>query len=279
MLVVEDIKALQDCLKQSNGKTIGFVPTMGALHRGHVRLVELAKQKCDIVVCSIFVNPVQFNKESDFVNYPNTFNEDIKMLEDAQCDLVFSPSAKEMYPSEPKTGIDFGSLGEVMEGEHRPGHFRGVGIVIERFFELINPDFAYFGEKDFQQLAVIKFLTKKLNLKTKIVGVPTVREKSGLAMSSRNLRLSEAEKAAAAAISEALKYVSENKKNHSIEELAEYFKLTINQKEHLELEYFEIADMTTLKPIKNWTDSVSAVACTAVIVGPVRLIDNMTIIN
>lgn len=279
MQLFKDIESLQRHLKQHSGKTIGFVPTMGALHMGHMALIESANQQADITICSIFVNPIQFNKQNDFDNYPKTLNEDIKQLEAHNCDILFCPSTEEMYPAPVEKEFDFGAMATIMEGEHRPGHFRGVAIVIERFFELIHPDYAYFGEKDFQQLAVVKALTKQLGLSTKIIGVKTMREASGLAMSSRNLRLSEVEKQAAALIYKGLMYIKENQTNQSVQEIKQAYKAMINASEYLETEYIEIADGNTLQIITDWTTSDYVVAFTAVNVGEVRLIDNMTIIS
>ncbi|MDF1672152.1 MAG: pantoate--beta-alanine ligase [Vicingaceae bacterium] len=279
MLVVNTIEELQLFFEQQKGKSIGFVPTMGALHKGHVSLVEFSQQKCDITVCSIFVNPIQFNKQDDFTNYPKTLESDLKHLEAAKCDVVFCPSAQEMYPNKIEKDFDFGILSSVMEGEHRPGHFNGVAIVIERFFEIINPDFAFFGEKDFQQLAVVKEVAKQTGFNTKVMGAPTVREASGLAMSSRNLRLSEDEKIAAANISSELKYITLNKTAFNPQELKANYRDKIDANPFLKTEYIEIADGNTLLPVINWEDSDYPIAFTAVNVGEVRLIDNMTIIN
>ena len=279
MLVISTIKDLQLFLKQQKGKALGFVPTMGALHQGHISLIELSKQKSDFTICSIFVNPIQFNKQNDFVNYPKTLETDLAQLKAANCDVVFCPSVEEMYPEKIEKEFDFGELATVMEGKHRPGHFNGVAIVIERFFEIINPDYAFFGEKDFQQLAVIKELTKQLGTKTKIVGAPIIREQSGLAMSSRNLRLTEPEINAAANISKQLKYIATNKSHYSPSELKTKYQNEIDSNPYLATEYIEIADGNTLEPILNWEDSKYPVVFTAVNVGAVRLIDNMTIIN
>ena len=279
MLVVNTIEELQLFFEQQKGKSIGFVPTMGALHKGHVSLVEFSQQKCDITVCSIFVNPIQFNKQDDFTNYPKTIDSDLKYLEAVECDVVFCPSAQEMYPNKIEKDFNFGILSTVMEGEHRPGHFNGVAIVIERFFEIINPDLAFFGEKDFQQLAIVKEVAKQTGFKTKIIGVPTVREVSGLAMSSRNLRLSEDEKIAAANISKELQYIILNKNAFTPQELKINYRNKIDANQFLKTEYIEIADGNTLLPVINWEDSDYPIAFTAVNVGEVRLIDNMTIIN
>ena len=205
MLVFSQIVALQSFLKESAGKTIGFVPTMGALHQGHLSLIKASQDQSDITICSIFVNPIQFNKKEDLEGYPRHTEEDLEMLKSVNCEVVFVPSIEEMYPSAHQKQFDFGKLGEVMEGEHRPGHFNGVAIVIERFFNIIHPQFAFFGEKDFQQLAIIKELAKQLNSSTKIMGCPIFREENGVAMSSRNERLSNEERAQAKVIFESLR--------------------------------------------------------------------------
>lgn len=279
MIIFNTTEQLQAFLKENAKKTIGFVPTMGTLHLGHLSLIKKAKKKCDLVICSIFINPIQFNKQEDLDNYPKNFNADTQQLQEISCDVLFYPSVKEMYPTKVEKKFDFGALATVMEGEHRSGHFNGVAIVIERFFEIINPDFAYFGEKDFQQLAIIKVLTKQLGCKTKIISGKIIREISGLAMSSRNQRLNNEEKDAAADIYKTLCYVSAHKKDFSINKLKKYFKTKIDANPFLKLEYFEIADGNTLQPIKKWEESNYPVAFAAVNVGNVRLIDNMTIIN
>lgn len=280
LLKFDSIKPLQEYLEVNPNKTIGFVPTMGALHKGHISLIKNAQLNCDIVVCSIFVNPKQFNKQQDLDNYPNTIERDLKNLEECNCDIVFVPSVLEIYPkNSTEKSYDFGSLATEMEGEHRPGHFDGVAQVIERFFQIINPDYAFFGEKDYQQLAIVRALTKQLNLKVKIIGCPTVREPSGLAMSSRNERLTEEEKKAASKIFKCLKYISENKEKYSVKEIKQYFINNIDNDPHLKTEYFEIADSITLKKIKDWKECGQPIAFTAVNVRDVRLIDNITINN
>ncbi len=277
MLIFKEIKELQDYLTNQKGKTIGFVPTMGALHEGHVSLIRASKQQSDITVCSIFVNPTQFNKKDDLDNYPRNNEVDIKKLELANCDLVFLPSVKEMYPAKVVKSFNFGALEKVMEGEHRPGHFNGVALVIERFLEIINPDFAFFGEKDYQQLAVVKTLAQQLNFKTKIIGCKIIREKNGLAMSSRNERLSKNEKNIASVIHQTLLFVKENYDTQPIDLLKQKAIDSINNNKELAVEYFEIANKKTLQA-DNITKE-NAVAFVAVNVGDVRLIDNMTIID
>jgi len=279
MQIFTKVKDIQDYLTKFNTKSVGFVATMGALHDAHISLVDRSKQENDLTICSIFVNPKQFNKTEDLNNYPRKVEADLIKLKKAKCDLVFIPSVDEMYPNSLEKGFDFGVLSEVMEAKHRPGHFNGVAIVIERFFEILNPTRAYFGEKDYQQLAIIKALVKQINSPVKIIGCPIFREKNGLAMSSRNQRLTAEEKKLANEISKGLKYIVKNKNLCSIQELKDYFMNKMLEHEQFETEYIEIADQSTLKPIKNWEEAKKHIVFTAVIVNGVRLIDNMTINN
>lgn len=279
MLVFEKVDELQSYLQNCKQQLIGFVPTMGALHEGHLSLIQASKNKTDITVCSIFVNPIQFNKKEDLDNYPRNTETDLQLLKNSHCDVVFIPRVEEMYPNQQFKEYDFGKIGEVMEGEHRPGHFNGVGNVIERFFEIIQPDFAFFGEKDFQQLAIVKELARQLKSKTQIIGCPIYREKNGLAMSSRNERLSIEERQNAKIIYESLSQIKHEFKSHSVEEAKNHFKITVNQQHPFKVEYIEIADGNTLQSINHWNESDYCVAFTAVNVGNVRLIDNMTIFN
>ncbi len=279
MLVFKTVREIQTYLKKTQSESVGFVATMGALHNGHISLIETSKKQNTLTICSIFVNPKQFNNPEDLMKYPRNIEADLEMLASANCDVVFIPSVEEMYPYQVQREFNFGILSNVMEGLHRPGHFNGVAIVIERFFEILKPDVAYFGEKDFQQLSIVKALVKQLDISVKIVGCPIIREKSGLAMSSRNERLSPNEKEAATEISKSLHFVSHNKNNYSVPELKNYFLNNIAKNKLLKTEYFEIADGNSLVPIKEWEDSKYCVAFTSVNVGHVRLIDNMTIIN
>ena len=278
MQVFYTVKEIQDYLLKHRSKSLGFVATMGALHQAHISLVDISNKENDLTVCSIFVNPKQFNKKEDLEKYPRNTEADLEKLKAAACDVVFIPSVEEMYPQKVEKQFHFGVLSEVMEAEHRPGHFNGVAIVIERFFEILNPTNAYFGEKDYQQLAVIKALATQINSPTKIVGCPIFREENGLAMSSRNERLSVAEKEQASVISKTLKYICLHK-NRTVSELKAHFLSEMKKYENFEFEYFEIADETTLKPIEKWEDAEKHIAFTAVNVSGVRLIDNMTIIN
>lgn len=257
-----------------DGKSIGFVPTMGALHAGHLALVTEAKKQCDSVVVSIFVNPIQFNNAEDLKKYPRTFESDREMLKEVGCNAVFLPSVEEMYPEEEiEESYDFGHLETVMEGAARPGHFNGVAIVVKRLFDLVQPDKAFFGKKDFQQLAIIKALVKQMNSPIQIVGMNTVREKDGLAMSSRNRRLSTADREKAVELSQALNYIKQNKNKYNPAHLEEQAinKLTGNFK----VEYVQIVDGYNLQPISDWSQSNYPVVCAAAFLGDVRLIDNL----
>ncbi len=271
--------------------SIGFVPTMGALHSGHISLVDMAKYQCDKVVCSIFVNPTQFNDLNDLKNYPRTIEVDCQMLEKAGCDAVFIPDVQEMYSTQElelkKQGvedkswtegkdIDFGIIGRVMEGAHRPGHFNGVAQIVSKLFRLVKPDKAYFGQKDFQQLAIIRSMVKQLDMKVEIISCPIIREKNGLAMSSRNERLTPLERERAAIISQTLFQVKELQKQKNITELKDFAENFIKTEPLIQLEYFEISNSETLEPVINYPQAnKSAVACIAVKLGGVRLIDNI----
>lgn len=256
------------------GKTIGFVPTMGALHAGHGSLITEAKEVNDLVVASIFVNPTQFNNASDLDKYPRSIDADCEILSALGCDAVFIPSVDEIYTEDfVLPPIDLGFLDQVMEGEHRPGHFQGVVQVVYRLFEIVTPTNAYFGLKDFQQVAVIRFMTTFFKLPIHIVAVPTIRESSGLAMSSRNLRLSHSEKIEAVKISETLNFAKKCAENHTPDETK---KATIDffNQSNLKLEYFEIVDPISLVPLtESWVPK--AVACIVAYCGEVRLIDNL----
>ena len=271
---VDEIKIF---LKKQKEKkmSIGFVPTMGALHQGHISLIEKCREESDITVCSIFVNPVQFNNKEDFEKYPKTIDKDIDILKKAKCDVLFCPSVNEMYPDgeEIKT-FDFDYLDKILEGKFRPGHFNGVAVVVEKFFNIIQPNHAYFGEKDFQQLVIIKEIVKKLNLSVKNISCPIVRETDGLAMSSRNVRLSINDRKKAPIIFQILTEAKRKAKNTSIPQLKEWVFLEF-EKYSLVPEYFEIADRDTLKIINNWAETEKPIALVAVYLGKIRLIDNL----
>jgi len=281
MEVFENIKSLREAIsaKRGPGISLGFVPTMGALHQGHLSLLEKAKSENDLVAISIFVNPTQFNNAEDLKNYPRTLESDLDMLRVPDPEFVFVPPVEEIYPkSRRKVPCpDLGILEHVMEGKHRPGHFRGVVQVVSRLFEIVGADRAYFGEKDFQQLAIIREMTAQLGYKTDIRSCPTVRESDGLAMSSRNSLLSPKERKAAAAISKALFFVRDNFRQYSISGICEEAVSRIEAGGLMKVEYLEIADSFTLKPIMDWSQSTSPRVFTAVKIGKVRLIDNVGI--
>lgn len=273
MFLIETKRELKDKLKQSG--TIGFVPTMGALHRGHISLVKQAVSENNTVVVSIFVNPTQFNDQSDLERYPRTLETDLKLLEETGCQFVFAPNVYEIYPEKDERKFNFGELETVMEGKHRPGHFNGVAQVVSKLFDIVNPTKAYFGLKDFQQLAIIKNMVTQLNLSVEIVSCSIIREESGLAMSSRNELLSEEERKNAAHISETLTRAKELTKVKSVKEIEKWVSNTINKNPFLIVEYFEIVDDMQLQPIKNWEEKNTKIGCIAVYCGKVRLIDNV----
>jgi pantoate--beta-alanine ligase len=245
------------------------------LHEGHLELVKQCDAENDITVVSIFVNPIQFNNPDDLKKYPRTLDEDIKKLETTGCSVVFAPSASEMYPEPDTTEFDFGKLDKVMEGEFRPGHFRGVAVVVKKLFGIVEPDKAYFGEKDFQQLAIIKHITKLLNLAVEIIPCPIVRETDGLAMSSRNERLTEEERAIANDIYDALLRIKESYSWFTPEGIEKMVIGDIEQNPKFRVEYAQVVDTETLQPIQDWEDAEHSILCIAVFLGQVRLIDNM----
>lgn len=269
-----ELVSLIENLKQKGNK-IGFVPTMGALHEGHLSLVKESKNNNDITVVSIFVNPTQFNDPDDLKRYPRTLNKDVELLETVGCDIVFAPSVEEVYPVPDTRKFDFGYLESVMEGAKRPGHFNGVGQVVSRLFDLVKPDKAYFGMKDFQQVAIIKNMVKQLNYNIKIVPCPIIREENGLARSSRNALLDEDHKKNAPHIYATLKKARTFVPQMNVKELKLWIANEINENPFLETEYVEIVDDTTLKVTEHWSEPGTKVACVAVYAGKIRLIDNI----
>lgn len=269
------LKALEP--ERRNSRSIGFVPTMGALHSGHKSLVEASVKENDLSVVSIFVNPAQFNDPGDFERYPRNSKVDIEFLGQVlgDNDIVYLPEVKEIYPDDTLMDYDLKGLDKTMEGEFRPGHFRGVVNVIGRFFEIIQPDRAYFGEKDFQQYVIIDHLSTILNYHVQIIPVPTVREPDGLALSSRNVLLNSNERVAAANISRILKEAVRQSKNKTISEVREWVIITLNIDPLIRVEYFEIVDSVSLKPVDSWVQNGSKVGCIAAWAGGVRLIDNI----
>ncbi len=279
MKVIRKIAELQNELfcYRKDGKKIGLVPTMGALHKGHASLVVRSVVDNDVTVVSIFVNPTQFNDKNDLKNYPCTFDADCALLEQCKVDYVFAPTVDEIYPTPDTRNFDYPPITTVMEGAYRPGHFNGVCQVVSRLFYIVKPTRSYFGEKDWQQIAVVKEMVKRLSIKVDIVECPIVREDDGLAFSSRNAHLSVEERAIAPNIYRILKSSVDYSKIHTVEETHDYVVNQVNSIEGLNVEYFSIVDGNTLVEIKNWNDSKSVVGCITVFCGrmPVRLIDHI----
>lgn len=282
MNVVSTVNELQSQLRNLNLSPLGFVPTMGALHDGHVSLAKSAVSKCPVVVISIFVNPTQFNDKNDLKNYPRTINTDLDLLHNVlrETDIVFTPDVKEIYPEEDNRVFTFGNLDNVMEALHRPGHFNGVAQVVSRLFEIVKPDIAFFGLKDFQQLAVVKSLVKQTGNKVTIIGNPIIREKDGLAMSSRNTLLEPAIRNRASIIFKTISGAAEMIKDADITDIKSFVNEQINNEPGFSLEYFEIVDDTVLKPVNSRSEmqkDKSYFGCIAVLAGKIRLIDNIKI--
>jgi len=262
---------------RSQGKKVGLVPTMGALHNGHLTLIQQALMATDTVVCSIFVNPLQFNNPDDFKKYPNTLTKDTQMLEEIDCHLLFNPNYEQVYGQSKPREYDLGDLDKVMEGSFRPGHFQGVANVVMRFFEIVQPDIAFFGLKDYQQYMVIKKITAQHLPHIKIQGVETIRDEKGLAMSSRNMRLSAAEYESAVKVPALMKKVTEKLKDKSVNEVKGWFIQAVNKIEHLKCEYIELADADTLELVEDPLKHKNIRVFTAFYAGEVRLIDNMAL--
>ena len=279
MQVFHKIVELQNILfdDRKQGKTVGLVPTMGALHEGHASLVKKSVEDNDITVVSIFVNPTQFNDPKDLNSYPRDLDADCKLLESVGADYVFAPSVDEMYPTKDTRHFEFPPVSTVMEGAHRPGHFNGVCQVVSRLFYIVRPDRAYFGEKDWQQIAVVKAMVKSLGLNVSIVECPIVREPDGLARSSRNTLLSADERAIAPNIFKALKDSIDYAQSHTLKETQDKVVSQINATDGLDVEYYEIVDGNTLQPVDTWDASDYIVGCITVYCGarPVRLIDHI----
>ena len=292
MIIFNSIQQLKKQLIsfQRQKKIIGFVPTMGALHQGHLSLIENAIEECDVVVCSIFVNPTQFNDLNDLEKYPRTLAKDSQMLKKAGCDILFAPDVNEIYSQQElvlkrkkledkswmgEKRVNFGLLDKVMEGAQRPGHFNGVAQVVSKLFRIVEPQKAYFGQKDFQQLAIIRSMVKQLGMPVEIIACPIIREANGLAMSSRNERLTKEERSRAGLISKTLHKIKEYKNNKTIAELKAFVEAQISVEPLMKLEYFEIADAETLQSISDFKQAKSSVACIALKLGGIRLIDNI----
>ena len=277
MKLIQSIKELRAELDicRRDGKTIGLVPTMGALHAGHASLVKRAVAENDVVVVSDFVNPTQFNDKNDLLKYPRTLEADCALLESCCAAFVFAPSVEEMYPEPDNRQFSYAPLDTVMEGKYRPGHFNGVCQVVSKLFLMVEPDRAYFGEKDFQQLAIIREMVRRYPFDLQIVGCPIVRESDGLALSSRNARLSDEQRGQALRISQTLFASVEYAKTHTLADTVAFVEASIASAEGLRLEYFEVVDGNTLQTVKNWEDSSYIVGCITVFCGEVRLIDNI----
>jgi pantoate--beta-alanine ligase len=260
---------------RKSGKSIGLVPTMGALHAGHISLVERSTSENDATVVSIFVNPTQFNDPDDLAKYPRTPDRDLELLRSKHTDVVFCPEVAEMYPEADQRSFDLGGLDRVMEGLHRKGHFNGVAQIVSKLFWAVQPDRAYFGQKDFQQLVIVRHLVQLLEMNIEVVACPIVREKDGLAMSSRNLRLNRKERKAAPIIFQTLQKAYELRGELSPGDLKTWVASQFDHQELLQLEYFEIVEDKALRPVIDWAEKVNKVACIAVVLGEVRLIDNL----
>ncbi|MBN1159161.1 MAG: pantoate--beta-alanine ligase [Bacteroidales bacterium] len=276
-----EIIQLADLLSQkvrsyrNTGRTVGFVPTMGALHGGHLSLLDACKAQNDVSIVSIFVNPTQFNDPADLCNYPRNLSKDLELLEKNSCDLAFCPDEKEIYPVPDTRQFNFGGLDNVMEGLRRPGHFNGVAQVVTRLLDIVIPHRIYFGLKDFQQVAIIRKVVDDLKYPIEIVACPIVREDDGLALSSRNVLLSPEQRASAVAISRILFAARDMAKVHTADETREFVVSRINSNPLMEADYFEIVDDRTLQPVKDFGQKGNKIGCIAVKLGKIRLIDNV----
>lgn len=279
MIIIEKTAELQDFIatQKTKGKSIGFVPTMGALHQGHLDLMRRAIYENDMLVVSIFVNPIQFNNPADLEKYPRPEAEDEQLLRALHCDVLFRPAVNEMYPQAETTTYDFGKLAESMEGKARPGHFNGVAIVVRKLFEMVQPHRAYFGEKDFQQLAVVRQMVRMLKMDVEVVGCETVREADGLAMSSRNRRLSRDERKLAPELYAGMRQAAAMYPEKQPAEIKQWLHKYLEKEDRFKIDYIEIADETKLQPLSSWPDKQRFRLFAAVFLGEVRLIDNIRI--
>lgn len=279
MIVFNTKAGLEEALEKvrANGQKIGLVPTMGALHAGHASLVKRSVSENDVTVVSVFVNPTQFNDKNDLKNYPRTLDADCQLLESLGADYVFAPSVEEVYPEPDTRSFSYPPIDTVMEGARRPGHFNGVCQIVSKLFYMVKPDRAYFGEKDFQQIAVVRAMVNDLKIPVELRPCPIVREESGLALSSRNSLLSESEKRTAVCISQALRTSVEFAKTHTVQETHDLVVGALNATKGLEVEYFEIVNGITLQSVHSWDEAEYVVGCITVFCGsrPVRLIDNI----
>jgi pantoate--beta-alanine ligase len=279
MQVIKQVNTIREKMQalRCSGKSIGFVPTMGALHEGHLQLLRASVQDNDITVCSIFVNPTQFNNPDDYKLYPRTLEQDIALLETTGCDFLFAPDAEDVYPQQTIVQFSFGVLEAVMEGAQRPGHFNGVGLILSKLFHMVQPHKAYFGQKDLQQVAVVRQLVLALGFNLELVCYPTVREEDGLAMSSRNRRLSVEQREIAISLYDVMQMARKALGQQSVATINQMVADYLRQIPEVELEYFEIADPLTLQPITDVAGVQEVALCIAAFVGPVRLIDNLVV--
>ncbi len=277
MKVINTVRELREALAAYDSNNVGFVPTMGALHAGHCSLVERARRENGTVVVSVFVNPTQFNDKNDLRNYPRTPEEDCRILERAGADIVFMPAVDEIYPEPDTRTFDFGKIDKVMEGATRPGHFNGVAQVVSRLFAMVEPRRAYFGEKDFQQIAVIKAMVEQLSLPVEIVECPIVRGEDGLALSSRNALLDAEHRAAAPHIYRVMQQCAERSRSMTPAELRTWVAAEIERNPLLKVVYFDAVDAATMQSVESWEQSPRIQGCIAVMAGEIRLIDNIRI--
>ena len=275
METITNSEELRRALGSRNRSGIGFVPTMGALHAGHRSLVERARRECATVVVSVFVNPTQFNDKTDLKNYPRTPEADLRLLEEVGADYVFMPSVEEVYPEPDTRTFDFGMIDKVMEGATRPGHFNGVAQVVSRLFELVKPAKAYFGEKDFQQIAVIREMVRQLRIPVEIIPCPIVRGEDGLALSSRNTLLDTDHRTAAPYIYKVLKAAVEKSHQTTPDQLAAWVTAQVESNPLLKVIYFQVVDAATMQQVRTWEESPAIQGCIAVQAGDIRLIDNI----
>lgn len=275
METITNSEELRRALGSRDRSGIGFVPTMGALHAGHRSLVERARRECATVVVSVFVNPTQFNDKTDLKNYPRTPEADLRLLEEVGADYVFMPSVEEVYPEPDTRTFDFGMIDKVMEGATRPGHFNGVAQVVSRFFDLVKPAKAYFGEKDFQQIAVIREMVRQLRIPVEIIPCPIVRGEDGLALSSRNTLLDTDHRTAAPYIYKVLKAAVEKSHQTTPDQLAAWVTAQVESNPLLKVIYFQVVDAATMQQVRTWEESPAIQGCIAVQAGDIRLIDNI----
>ena len=275
METITNSEELRRALGSRNRSGIGFVPTMGALHAGHRSLVERARRECATVVVSVFVNPTQFNDKTDLKNYPRTPEADLRLLEEVGADYVFMPSVEEVYPEPDTRTFDFGMIDKVMEGATRPGHFNGVAQVVSRLFDLVKPAKAYFGEKDFQQIAVIREMVRQLRIPVEIIPCPIVRGEDGLALSSRNTLLDTDHRTAAPYIYKVLKSAVEKSHQTTPDQLAAWVTAQVESNPLLKVIYFQVVDAATMQQVRTWEESPAIQGCIAVQAGDIRLIDNI----